>query len=81
MSTSKEPTTPEKCPGKYCVYSSVPTCPFDGSIHVATPEKKCCDESMLVAGYIKTPSGWIAHGEATPGQMTYHFAWLKNKKK
>lgn len=36
-------TTPEKCPGKYCVYSSVPTCPFDGSIHVATPEKGCCD--------------------------------------
>lgn len=35
----EEPTTPEKCPGKYCVYSSVPTCPFDGSFHEVTPEK------------------------------------------
>lgn len=43
-------------------------------------DKEEYEAAMLSRGYIKTPSGWIAHGEATPAQMLYHLDWMKNNK-
>lgn len=37
------------------------------------------EEIQLATGYVKTPSGWIAHGEATPAQMNYHLDWMKRR--
>lgn len=64
---NEEPTTPETK-----VKISCPDCPHE---ETDTPEKKCSDESMVASGYIKTPTGWIAQGEATPAQMVYHVSY------
>lgn len=64
---NEEPTTPETK-----VKISCPDCPHE---ETDAPEKKCSDESMVASGYIKTPTGWIAQGEATPAQMVYHVSY------
>ena len=63
----EQPTTPETK-----VKISCPDCPHE---ETDAPEKKCSDESMVASGYIKTPTGWIAQGEATPAQMVYHVSY------